>query len=271
MKIALLQMDILLGEVEKNQAKVEAMTGQAMQNLPDVIVLPEMWNAGFFPDGIQRYADKNGEQTQALLGNLAKKFAVNIIGGSAATLHEGRVYNTNYVFNRRGDLISTYQKIHLFSPSGENKVFQAGRKISVFSVDGIKAAVVICYDIRFCELIRLLALEGISVLFVPAAWPEPRLAHWDILLKARAIENQLFVVGVNGVGRANELKFCGHSMVINPWGEVLASGQATEAIVSATADLSLVDAIKSKMDVFGDRADLYSLTCKRADRSFDER
>lgn len=253
MKISLLQMDVVLGEPKLNQHKVTELVTQAMRQSPDVIALPEMWNTGFFPQNVEDCCDRDGQMAKALLGNLARRFQVNIVGGSVANVEAGRLVNTNYVFNRQGEVISQYNKIHLFSPAGEDGVFTAGNKISLFSVDGVGAAVVICYDLRFCELIRMLALRDIAILFIPAAWPNPRRMHWDTLVKARAIENQIFVAAINNVGSAGMLSFCGGSMAVDPWGEVLGGAEAEEAIVTCTVDLAVLKEIRSKMPVFKDR------------------
>lgn len=260
MKIALVQMESALGEVEKNRRKAKRLVAAAMRERPDAVVLPELWDTGFFPSETARYADEEGRETQAMLCALAKKHAVYIIGGSAATLHEGFVYNTSYIVDRLGRVVSSYQKAHLFSPSGEDKVFRAGGRLCTFSLEGVKAAVAICYDIRFCEFIRLLALQGVSLLFVVAAWPLARIDHWQALLKARAIENQMYVAGVNGAGRTGGLVWGGHSLLVDPWGETKAAADEKEGVVYGTADISLVDEIRRKMDVFGDRrTDLYFL------------
>lgn len=253
MKVSLLQMDVALGEPALNLRKVSEMITQAMRQSPDVIALPEMWNTGFFPHGVEQCCDREGQRTKALLGDLAQRFHVNIIGGSVANFESGQLVNTNYVFNRRGEVISQYNKVHLFSPAGENQVFTAGNKIKTFSIDGVSAAVVICYDLRFCELIRMLALRDIAILFIPAAWPHPRRMHWDTLVKARGIENQIFVAAINNAGSAGTLNFCGGSMVVDPWGEVLSAAEEAETILTCTVDFDILRDIRSKMNVFADR------------------
>lgn len=253
MRLSLVQLDIALGNPQKNLIKVQNMVRQAMQENPDVIVLPEMWNTGFFPVNVKAIADNNGVLTKSLLSSLAKELHVNIIGGSVANLENDTLVNTNYVFNREGVLISQYNKIHLFSPSGEHKIFSPGTKISLFEIDGVKAAVIICYDLRFTELVRTLALEGIELLFIPAEWPHPRLEHWQTLIKARAIENQMFVAAVNGVGVANSLKFCGNSMIADPWGQVLCLADESEVIISQDIDLDVIKDIRERINIFRDR------------------
>jgi predicted amidohydrolase len=253
MKISLLQMDVILGHPSENRQKVEKMFRQTIEDDPDVIVLPETWNTGFFPENVKELADLQGEPSCSLLSELAGEYKVNIIGGSIADNEKGKVYNTNYVFDRNGRMISKYRKIHLFSPSGEHNFFEHGDEISVYEIDGVKAATIICYDLRFVELVRTLALEGIQILFVPAEWPHPRLEHWKTLLKARAVENQMFVVAVNGVGKAKELKFCGNSMIIDPWGEVVACAGEEEGVITGEIDLSIIHDIRERINVFRDR------------------
>lgn len=261
MKIALLQMDIVLRSPEENCGRIEKMLIDAMQESPDVIVLPEMWNIGFFPNNPRLFADDYGKMAKEFLSKWAKQYRVNIVGGTVASVEGAELVNINYNINRQGDVIGEYRKIHLFSPSGEDKIFSSGKAIKTFLLDGVKVGVIVCYDIRFCELVRLLALENIAVLFVPAAWPKPRLAHWQILLKARAIENQLFVVGVNGVGIANDLKFCGGSMIVDPWGEVIAEAhRAEQCCIYGEIDLSIMQDIRKSINVFQDRRiSLYTL------------
>mgnify|MGYP000306645884 CR=1 FL=1 len=253
MRIALLQMNVVLGEPETNRSKVEQMVEEAVKEKPDVIVLPETWNTGFFPENVVELADVKGEPACSLLSRLARENNVNIVGGSISNNVDGKVYNTNYVFNRKGELVSEYRKIHLFSPSGEHNYFEHGREISIYEIDGVKAATVICYDIRFVELIRTLALKGIEILFVPAQWPHPRLEHWRTLLKARAIENQMFVAAVNGVGEAGKLEFCGTSMLLDPWGKVIAGAEEDEGIITGEIDLSIIKDIRERINVFRDR------------------
>lgn len=260
-KIALIQMDVAFCKPTKNYEKVEQFIEEAMNEKPDIICLPETWNTGFFPKkNLKELADVNGYKTKKLLSTLAKKYNVNIVGGSVATKKEDDVYNTSYIFNREGEVVAEYDKIHGFSPSGEHEYFKGGQGVCTFELDGVKAGIVICYDLRFVELIRTLALRGIEILFLPAEWPHPRLKHWKTLSIARAIENQMFVATINGVGEAGALKFCGNSMIIDPWGEVLANAGEEEKIVTANVDFSVVEDIRNKINVFRDRnAHLYEL------------
>jgi predicted amidohydrolase len=254
MNVALLQLKVELASATKNRAKVADFVSKAAVFNPDVIVLPETWNLGFFPqENLFDLAETNGGESKSLLAELAAKYKINIVGGSIITKKGGNVYNTSYIFDRHGNQIAEYDKIHSFSPSGEHLHFKHGQKLCLFELDGMPAAVIICYDLRFTELVRILALKGIQTLFVPAQWPHPRLEHWQILNRARAIENQIYVACVNGVGSANGLNFCGHSMLIGPFGEILAGTLETETIICGEIDCAVIHNIREKINVFRDR------------------
>ncbi|MCU6795702.1 carbon-nitrogen family hydrolase [Paenibacillus sp. WQ 127069] len=253
--LALLQMDIAIGEPELNYAKLEKLLDQAVEGetKPDVIIFPEMWNTGYALDRIKELADEEGQRTHALLSEFSRKHQVNIIGGSIAEKQGSQIYNTIYAYNREGSRVADYSKIHLFRLMDEEKYLEEGSHIGQFELDGVSSGMMICYDIRFPELSRKLALGGAQIVFVPAEWPNPRLHHWRTLLMARAIENQMFVVSCNRVGISGTTEFFGHSMVIDPWGEALAEGDETEQVIRAQIDLALVDEVRSRIPVFEDR------------------
>ncbi|CAG7621377.1 carbon-nitrogen family hydrolase [Paenibacillus allorhizosphaerae] len=253
--LALLQMDIAIGEPERNFAKLEQMLEQAVahETKPDVILFPEMWNTGYALEQIHELSDVDGERTQAVLSAFSRKHGVMIIGGSIAEKKAGGVYNTMYAYDREGRRVADYSKIHLFRLMEEEKFLQSGDRAGQLELDGVPAGMMICYDIRFPELTRKLALGGAQILFVPAEWPNPRLHHWRTLLMARAIENQMFVVSCNRVGIIGTTEFFGHSMVVDPWGEVLAEGDETEQIIRAKVDLGTVPEVRSRIPIFEDR------------------
>ena len=254
MKIALVQMNIQLADAEANRITAERLIREAAEGGADTLVLPETWNLGFFPkERLAELAETPAGESKKLLAELAKEYGVNIVGGSLVTRRGNRVYNRALVIGRDGKEIASYDKIHLFSPSGEQDYFTAGSQICTFELDGISAGLITCYDLRFAELVRSLALRGIKILFVPAAWPHPRLSHWQILNRARAIENQVYVACVNGCGVADELDFCGHSMVIDPLGEILAEAEEDEGIFAAEVDFTSMDEIRANINVFRDR------------------
>lgn len=261
-KIALIQSDILLGEPKKNRKKFEQLMEQAVSRTvkPDLIVLPELWNTGYALQTIDKLADPEGEESRAWLSAFARRHGVYVVGGSIAEKRSGKVYNTMLVFNRLGEELGSYSKIHLFRLMEEEKHLAPGERKVTFELGGTTAGAAICYDIRFPELTRSLALQGAKLLIVAAEWPYPRLHHWRTLLMARAIENQMYVIGCNRIGTSGSDSFFGHSMIIDPWGEIVAENSEREEIVTGTIDLSSVDEIRSRIPVFSDRRpSLYEL------------
>lgn len=252
-KVSLLQMNIIPGDTKANRENAVQLINQAVLQQPDIVVLPEMWTTAYQLEGISDICDNYGFPTNDVMAAAAKEKEINIVAGSYASLEVGSVFNTSYIFDRKGNNIAKYQKIHLFKLMDEHNYIKSGTSHSVFMLDGIKCGIIICYDLRFPELTRKLALEGIKLLFVPAQWPAARLDHWITLLKARAIENQIFVAAVNRAGEHANDEFLGGSMVINPWGEIIAQGDFKQQIISAEIDFSLIDQAKINIDILGDR------------------
>ena len=261
MKITCIQMDIAFAQPEENFRRAEALIAQAMQASPDVVVLPETWNTGFFPkENLPQLCDRDCRQTAWRIGALAAKFHVNIVAGSVANLRDGKCYNTALVFDRSGKCIATYDKTHLFSPMGEDAFFTPGSKLCRFPLDGAQCAVIICYDLRFPELARSLAVEGLNVLFVVSQWPAARISHLRSLTVARAIENQIFTVCCNACGAAGDTQYGGNSLIADPWGNVLAEAGSHAGLLTAEADLATLENIRRSIHVFRDRRpELYQL------------
>lgn len=259
MKITAVQMDMKLDLPQENFAHAEALIRRAASEKPDVILLPETWNTGFRSRaGLAPFCDRDGTETKRRVGALAREYGVNIVAGSVSTLRDRCIYNTAYVFDRAGACIAQYDKTHLFSYQGEDKFYTSGDSLCIFSLDGVPCGLVICYDIRFPELIRTLALRGIEVLFVPAQWPAVRRYPWETLLAARAIENQIFVAGCNSC--ASDTQCGGSSRILDPLGTVLAAAGDSETIISATIDPCMVADTRAKITVYRDRRpELYQL------------
>ena len=257
MKVSCLQMDMKLARPNENLVHAERLIGEAMKDSPDVVVLPETWNTGFFPkERLEELSDSG--KIKARIGELAKNYGVNIVAGSVSNRRGGKVYNTSFVFDRSGACVAEYDKTHLFTPMGEHSYYAFGDHLSTFTLDGVKCGIIICYDIRFPEIVRSLALSGIEVLFVVSQWPRERIAHLRTLTAARAIENQMYVVCCNSCGRAENTIFGGNSAVIDPLGNVLSLAGETEEIISAECDMRVVSKIRGKIPVFRDRrAELY--------------
>ncbi|WP_077213547.1 carbon-nitrogen family hydrolase [Bacillus dakarensis] len=258
MKIAIVQMNIAFADSNKNFAAIKEYVEEASKAKADVIVFPEMWNTGYALDRLSTHADTDGEKTKKVLAELAEKYRVNIVGGSVATKKGEHFYNTMYIVNRAGEIISEYDKAHLFKLMDEHLFMNAGQKENLFELDDVTCGGIICYDLRFPEWIRTHTLAGAKIMFVPAQWPATRIDHWQLLLQARAIENQCYVVGVNRVGSDPNNEFNGHSMVIAPWGELLVSQSTAEGILYAELDMAEVERVRETIPVFQDRrSELY--------------
>lgn len=252
-RLALVQTKIYHGNPESNRDHFSSLVFKAMDKNPDVILLPEMWNTSYDLGNLKEKADRDGYPSASSMSKLAHRYGVNIIAGSISDARNDKIYNSTYIYNRQGGLVARYDKIHLFGLMNEGSCFSPGQKRTVFELDNVRCGVIICYDLRFPELIRALALDGIDVLFVPAQWPHPRMHPWRTLLQARAIENQMYIAAVNRVGQEGETVFFGHSMVIDPLGEIIIEADEEEGILAADIDVERIKSIRQHMTCFFDR------------------
>ena len=248
-KAAAIQFDIRLGDVDANLSYVLAEIKRLSKEGVKLIVLPEMWSTGY----AWRKLGKLSEQTPEIIKELKKasKKGTVIIGSMPEKSGE-ELYNTAYVIDN-GKLIGKYRKIHLFASMKEDYFLKAGNEPLLCNTSVGKIGVLICYDVRFPELARRLTLEGAEMLVVPAEWPHPRLDHWRTLLKARAIENQLFLIAANRCGKHGMVRFCGNSMIVNPGGEVISEAGEGEETITAEIDLNLVTRYREEMPALKDR------------------
>ena len=244
MRVSMLQFKPTIGDVDGNFDRAEELIERALSDQTDVIVLPELWSTGYYPTPLEKFADVDGQRSKKFLTYMAQSNKVNVAGGTVAVADGGKFYNRSYAIDRSGMIRAEYDKAHLFSPAGEEKVFAAGDRLATYTFDGVKCSTVVCYDIRFPETIRRLALGGVELMFVVAAWPIKRLEHWRILNRARAIENQMYVAAVNSGG---------HSLAIDPWGEIMIEGSIGDEILTVEIDLEQRATIRSTMNVFADR------------------
>lgn len=242
MKISIAQFKSALGAVDENFATAARLIESA--RAADVILLPELWSTGYYPTPVEDFADIDGLRTTEFLSALAEKFSVNIIGGSVIVSSGGKIFNRCLVANRRGEICAAYDKTHLFSFADEDKVFSAGDKVVTVELDGVKCGLAVCYDLRFPEFMRKLALAGAEIIFIPAAWSLKRLTPRRILTKARAIENQVFVVFANSSGV---------SEVVNPCGEVVAESGCGEELLTVEIDLNERADVIASMNLLADR------------------
>ena len=249
-KAAAVQFNISLGEIGPNLSHVRNSLEKLALDGVQLAVLPEMWATGFAYKELNALAG----QTEGLvseLSELSAKYRMVIVG-SLPEPHGGKVYNTAYVLDN-GKLLGKYRKIHLFSLMQEDRSFDSGDSWLLVDSSVGKIGVFICYDLRFPELARRLAIEGAEILVVPGEWPKPRQEHWRTLMRARAIENQLFVVAANCCGVTGKLDFFGMSMIIDPKGELLAEAGYEPQNIVATLDFDAMTAWRQQIPCFNDR------------------
>ena len=234
MYVAGIELDMAWEDKAANAVRVRDLVESA--NLPKgaLVLLPEMFATGFSMD-VDAIA---GGPTEEFLSGLAREQGIYLCGGVVTRAPDGRGLNQSVTFGPDGALVARYSKIHPFSYAGETKYYAPGTETLVYRWGEAAVAPFVCYDLRFPEIFRNATKKGAQVLTVIANWPEPREAHWLALLKARAIENQAFVVGVNRCGRDPKLAYSGRGQVIDPRGNVLADGGNGEGVFGAELDLA---------------------------------
>jgi len=248
---AAIQFNVKLGDVDANLAYVRAALARAADNGAQLAVLPEMWSTGFDYKNLNELALRTEGIAEELL-DLSRSLKLVICGSMPEPNGNDKVFNTIFLADN-GRLAGIYRKIHLFSLLGEDRAFAGGDKWLLADTSLGKIGVIICYDLRFPELSRRLALEGARVICVPAQWPKPREEHWRTLLRARAIENQLFVVAANACGNVGKLDFFGMSMIIGPKGELLAEAGEEECELVAPLDMQVMTGWRAQIPCFNDR------------------
>ena len=247
-----------IGDKKANLDKVQKLIEENAWFKPDLIVLPEVFNSGVDHRCLQKLAENipDGETTE-FFSKIAKKYETNIVAGSfIEKCADEQFKNTSVVFDRKGEILSKYQKIHMFDYYGSNEsdYVSSGDKAVVVQTDIGKIGLSICYDLRFPELYRALVYAGAEIITCVAAWPYPRLDHWVTLNKARAIENTAYMIAVNQCGRVNpKRQNLGMSMLINPWGDVVALAGGDEGVFLGEIDFDYLRKIREEFPVLNDR------------------
>jgi predicted amidohydrolase len=220
-----------------------------------LILLPEIWNVGYFAFDTYRQQSETLEgRTVSLLKGKAVEKRCFVFGGSIVESAPDGLYNTSVLIDPKGEVIAKYRKIHLFGyQSDEAKLLKRGTEVSVVKTEIGTFGLSTCYDLRFPELYRKMASMGTEMFLVASAWPFPRLEAWLLLNRVRALENQLFLISSNCCGINRGKQFVGHSMIVDPWGIARASAGEQECIVQAQIDLQDVHNARSVFPAFRDR------------------
>jgi predicted amidohydrolase len=257
--IAVVQMQIWDGEKEKNlnNALKILKSLSNSDNIPNIVCFPEFFTTGYDLKNAKNYAEKiPGKSIEKIIEVSRNNFSVL---GTILEVENGKYYNTAFVTTKKGEIIGKYRKTHLFAPLLEKEFLTPGNKITTFSLrelHDLKIGIAICYDLRFPEVFRIMALEGAQIIFIPSEFPSPKKKIWKILLQARAIENQVYVVGINRIGKDKAGEFFGYSLATN--GDYLEHmGEAPETRIFSI-DLDSLKPIRESLTVFKDRRiDLY--------------
>jgi len=255
MQVASVQLGVVEGDKAKNLERAAEKIRQVRG--VDLIILPELWNIGFL--SYDRYipdAEDNDGVTLRMLRELAKEISAHIHTGSFVEKDGDRYFNSSYILSPRGEMLANYRKLHLFGyESREAQMLSRGDRVVVADTPLGKLGMATCYDIRFPEGFRRMVDLGAEVFLVCAAWPYPRLEHWLMLNRVRALENQSFLVSANSVGPNQGGVFMGHSMMVNPWGVIMTSGGDEETILRAELNLSEVKEARDRFPALADRLD----------------
>ena len=251
MKIALLQLAVLEKNKEGNVAHGLQLAAAAAKE-HDLVVLPEVWTTGYSLGHLEQDAEGEDSPVIAELQSIAKAESCAILAGSVPMRHDGKIYNTSVAVAKDGTVVNMYEKVHLFGLFNEEKFFAPGNNFNAFTLDGVCCGSTICYDLRFPELYRHLALQGAQVVFCPAEWPEARGDIWRLLAQARAAENHIFIVAVNCAGTFKGAPFYGHSMVVAPSGKILAEAGMAEEVISCDINLADIAKVRSRINALAD-------------------
>lgn len=253
-KLAVCQLRTELDQGE-TMAKAELMLRQAAGNGADIVVLPEMFNCPYSKEYFKKYAALGHEQTVEAMSAWAAELGVILVGGSIPETEGGRIYNSCFVFDRQGRQIARHRKLHLFDVDlpgmrfKESNTFSPGDEITVFDTEYGKMGCAVCFDVRFPELFRAMAVRGAQIIFLPAQFNMTTgPAHWDLSLRMRAVDNQVFVVGAAAARYEGFDYLCwGHSEVLDPFGERIAACDEKEQILYAEIDLDRVEQVRRSL------------------------
>ncbi len=268
MTIAILQTTVQ-DTVQGNIEAVDSLLYKVKEQGADLAVLPEMFLCPYDTSAFPQYAEPEDGPIHTSLSALAEKNGIYLVAGSVPEKADGRIYNTSYVFNDKGEQIAKHRKMHLFDIDieggqtfRESDVLSPGNEVTVFETPFGKMGLCICYDIRFPELYRLMADKGATVILTPASFnPTTGPRHWELLFRARAVDNQVYTVGAASAQDpdADYLSY-GHSILCDPWGDVIEQLGTEEGILLQTIDPDKVSAVREQLPLLKHRRkDLYSV------------
>ena len=270
MRLAMIQMNVVHNK-EQNLTHARELLTQAARKGTDLAVLPEMFCCPYSNRFFRAYGEEEGGPAWSLLSRMARERRIYLVGGSMPELSGGKVYNTSYVFDREGRQIAKHRKAHLFDIDveegqrfRESETLTPGDQVTVFETEFGRMGLCICFDFRFQELAKAMADQGAQLILVPAAFNMTTgPAHWELLFRQRAVDNQIFTLGTAPArNETEEYVSYGNSILVDPWGTVLARAGAGEEILLSEVDFARVPSIRRQLPIrSARRPDLYRLLC----------
>lgn len=271
MKLALIQLTVYPTNKE-NIENALLRIKEASDNGADIVILPEMFCCPYETKNFPIFAQSEDGENVKIMSNCAKENNIYLVSGSMPENDNGKIYNTSYVFDRDGNKIGKHRKVHLFDIDvkggqrfKESETLSAGENATIFETEFGKFGLLICFDIRFPEISRIIALKGAKALIIPAAFNMTTgPAHWELAFRSRAVDNQFFTVGVSPArDETGSYVAYGNSIVVSPWGKVVASLDEKDATLYYDMDLSEVDSIRTQLpQILKRKTNLYSLNYK---------
>ena len=260
LRISLAQFDVKKGNPRANWIMAQEMIAEAQHQKAHVVVLPELWDVGYALEKGQSFASSLSGGLFSQVAALAKQHNLYVLGSMMEKRGLG-VSNTVAVTSPNRGVMGAYRKIHLFPLMDEHKWLTPGEGAATFDLPWGRTGIAICYDLRFPELFRRYAVEGAIISFLPCQWPTIRIEHYRSLVKARAIENQMYMVAVNRTGADDYdeeigvygTEFGGHSMVVDPWGNTVIELGEGEGVYTVEVDLGTVEKIREQIPILRDR------------------
>ncbi|MFF8291548.1 carbon-nitrogen family hydrolase [Streptomyces sp. NPDC016309] len=256
MRASLIQIAVDPDETPNSRRERVRSLVAGQRGVADLVVLPELWPVGAFAyESFESEAEPRTGSTYRAMAGAAAEASVWLHAGSfVERAPDGTLYNTSLVFSPSGDLAAAYRKIHRFGfDQGEAVMMGAGDELVTAPVPGLPLGLATCYDLRFPELFRGLVDAGALAFAVPAGWPARRRGHWTLLARARAVENQAYVLACSTAGTHAGVPQAGHSLVVDPWGEVVAEAGEAEEILTVDLDPALVATTRDRFPALKDR------------------
>ena len=263
----------VIDDKKANLEKASSMIADGIGNNADFIILPEMFNCPYSNDKFIEYAEEEKDSyTLNKISKLAEANNVYILAGSIPEREDDKIFNTSYLFDKKGQIIAKHRKMHLFDIDVKDKitfkesdVLTAGDEFTIADTEFGKIGIGICYDVRFVELARIMVENGAMILIYPGAFNMTTgPAHWELLFRARALDNQVFCIGVApALNTDASYHSYGHSIVTNPWGEVISQADENENLIICEIDLSEIKKIREEIPLLKNkRNDLYEVIRK---------